>query len=147
MPGLKPRPTSEATATTKEKQQQQRRRSNRNTKGGHLTKRSFIYASAVRSFGIRGKLAILGHVGRWRSKDGCIQDHKAQHPNTRFPRRGNAENPVGQSPPKWGGGSATRKKTPYFSLRKGGGAGGHPPPPQGEGTPPPPPPPCRRNRS
>jgi hypothetical protein len=27
-----------------------------------------MYASAVRSFGIRGKLAILSHVGRWRSK-------------------------------------------------------------------------------
>jgi hypothetical protein len=33
-----------------------------------------MYASAVRSFGIRGNLAILGHVDRWRSKDGCIQD-------------------------------------------------------------------------
>jgi hypothetical protein len=43
---------------------------------GHLTKRSFMYASAVRSFGIRGNLAILGHVGRRRSKDGCIQDRR-----------------------------------------------------------------------
>ena len=30
---------------------------------GRLTKRSCIYASAVRSIGIRGKLAILSHVG------------------------------------------------------------------------------------
>src|SRR5260370_31771655 len=97
MPGLKPRPTSEATATTKEKQQQQRRRSNRNTKGGHLTKRSFIYASAVRSFGIRGKLAILGHVGRWRSKDGCIQDAVDLQSEQRIFRPGNAAEPVRQS--------------------------------------------------
>jgi hypothetical protein len=27
-----------------------------------------MYASAVRSFGIRGKLAILNHVGRWLAK-------------------------------------------------------------------------------
>jgi hypothetical protein len=33
-----------------------------------------MYASAVRSFRIQGKLPISGHVSRWSSKDGCFQD-------------------------------------------------------------------------
>ena len=33
-----------------------------------------LAACVCSEFGIRGNLTILGHVGRWRSKDGCIQD-------------------------------------------------------------------------
>jgi hypothetical protein len=56
-----------------------------------------MYASAVRSFGIRGKLAILGHVDRWRSKDGCLQDAVDPLSEQRVFRPGNAAEPVRQS--------------------------------------------------
>jgi hypothetical protein len=59
-----------------------------------------MYASAVRSFGIRGKLAILSHVGRWRSKDGCIHDAVDPLSEQRIFRPGNAAEPVRQSTPE-----------------------------------------------
>ena len=62
-----------------------------------------MYASAVRSFGIRGKLTILSHVDRWRSEDGFIQDAVDPLSEQRVFRRGNAANPSGNRRPNRSG--------------------------------------------
>jgi hypothetical protein len=55
-----------------------------------------MYASAVRSFGILGELAIWGHVGRQRSNDSRIQFDVNPLSQSTYSPPGGVVEPVGQ---------------------------------------------------